>query len=136
MADSLTKSQRLICMSHNKSKGTSPELFIRKLISSQRYHYNSHRKDLPGCPDIVFPKRKKVIFINGCYWHRHTCKKGRSMPATRKKFWQQKFKRTIERDKYNYKALKKLGWKILVIWECQIRKPEKLIDKISDFLTR
>lgn len=136
MADSLTKSQRQICMSHNKSKGTSPELFIRKLISSQRYRYSSHRKDLPGCPDIVFPKRKKVIFINGCFWHRHTCKKGRSMPDTRKKFWQQKFKRTIERDKQNYKALKKLGWKVFVIWECQIKKPEKLIGKISKFLKK
>jgi DNA mismatch endonuclease, patch repair protein len=134
MVDTLLKSQRQICMSHNKSKGTSPELFIRKLISSQRYRYSSHRKDLPGCPDIVFPKRKKVIFINGCFWHRHTCKKGRSMPATRKKFWHQKFKRTIERDKRNKNELKKLGWKILIIWECQIKKPAKITDKIISFL--
>jgi DNA mismatch endonuclease (patch repair protein) len=121
-------------MSHNRSKGTSPELFVRKLISSHNFHYGSHRKDLPGCPDIVFPKRKKVIFINGCFWHRHTCKKGRSMPATRKKFWQQKFKRTIERDKRNKNELKKLGWKILIIWECQIKKPAKITDKIISFL--
>jgi DNA mismatch endonuclease (patch repair protein) len=121
-------------MSHNKGKDTSPELFVRKLISSQKFRCSSHRKDLPGCPDIVFPKRKKVIFINGCFWHRHTCKKGRSIPATRKKFWQQKFKRTIERDKKNKSELKKLGWKVLVVWECQIKKPEKLIGKISKFL--
>jgi DNA mismatch endonuclease (patch repair protein) len=121
-------------MSHNKNKGTSPELFVRKLISSQKFRYSSHRKDLPGCPDIVFPKRKKVIFINGCFWHRHMCKKGRSMPETRKKFWQQKFKRTIERDKRNKNELKKLGWKILIIWECQIKKPAKITDKIISFL--
>jgi len=134
MTDKLTKLQRRICMSHNKGKDTFPELFIRKLIYSLGYRYCLHRKDLPGCPDLVFPKRKKVIFINGCFWHRHTCKKGRSIPVNRKKFWQQKFKRTIERDKCNYKALKKLGWKILVVWECQTKKPEKLINKISKFL--
>lgn len=136
MSDILTPSQRHAVMSRNKSKGTSPELIIRKLISSQKYRYSSYRKDLPGCPDVVFPKRKKVIFINGCFWHRHTCKKGRSMPATRKKFWQQKFKRTIERDKRNKNELKKLGWKILVIWECQIKNPRKVIAKISNFLKR
>ena len=134
MSDILTVSQRHRVMSHNKNKDTSPELFIRKLISSQKIHFCLHRKNLPGCPDIVFPKRKRVIFINGCFWHRHTCKKGRSMPATRKKFWQQKFERTIERDKKNKRELKKLGWKVLVVWECQTKKPEKLINKISKFL--
>jgi len=134
MVDTLTILQRQLCMSHNKGKGTSLELFVRKLVSLQKTRFSLHRKNLPGCPDIVFPKSKKVIFINGCFWHRHTCKKGRSMPATRKKFWQQKFKRTIERDKQNFKTLKKLGWKILVIWECQIKKPEKIINRIKNFL--
>ena len=134
MTDTLTKLQRRICMSHNKGKDTSPEVFIRKFINSLGYRCSLHRKDLPGCPDIVFPRRKKVIFINGCYWHRHNCKKGRSMPETRKKFWQQKFERTIERDKKNKRELKKLGWKVLVIWECQTKRPEKIIDKITSFL--
>ncbi|MBN1391270.1 MAG: DNA mismatch endonuclease Vsr [Sedimentisphaerales bacterium] len=123
-------------MAHNKGKNTSPELFIRQLISSHKIHFVLHKKDLPGCPDIVFPKRKKVIFINGCFWHRHSCKKGRSMPITRKKFWQQKFIRTIERDKKNKRELENLGWKILIIWECQTKKPEKLINKISNFLKK
>lgn len=134
MVDTLTKEQRKSCMSENKDKDTGPELFVRKLISSQKFRYSSHRKDLPGCPDIVFPKRKKIVFVNGCFWHRHTCKKGCSMPTTRKRFWQQKFERTIERDKKNKRELKKLRWKILVVWECQIKKPKKLIDKISKFL--
>lgn len=134
MPDTLTPSQRKLCMSHNKWINTHPEVVVRKLTYPLGYHYRLHRKDLPGCPDIVFPKRKKVIFINGCFWHRHTCKKGRSIPATRKKFWQQKFERTIERDKKNKRELKKLGWKVLVVWECQIKKPEKLINKISKFL--
>lgn len=134
MPDTLTQSQRIFCMSQNKGKDTTPELFVRKLISSQKYRYSLHRKDLPGCPDIVFLKRRKVIFINGCFWHRHSCEKGRSTPATRKKFWQQKFERTIERDKKNKRELKKLGWKVLVIWECQTKKPDKLINKLSKFL--
>lgn len=134
MVDTLTILQRQLCMSHNKGKGTSPELFVRKLISLQKFRFSSHRKDLPGRPDIVFVSRKKVIFINGCFWHRHTCKKGLSMPATRKKIWQGKFSRTIERDKRNKAELKKLGWQILVIWECQIKKPENIANKIRKFL--
>jgi DNA mismatch endonuclease (patch repair protein) len=134
MVDTLTILQRQLCMSHNQGKGTSPELFVRKLVSLQKLRFSLHRKDLPGCPDIVFPKSKKVIFINGCFWHRHSCKKGISMPATRKKFWQEKFKRTIERDKQNKSKLKKLGWQILIIWECQTKRPEKIVSKIKEFL--
>ena len=130
MVDTLTILQRQLCMSHNQGKGTSPELFVRKLVSLQKLRFSLHRKDLPGCPDIVFPKSKKVIFINGCFWHRHSCKKGISMPATRKKFWQEK----IERDKQNKSKLKKLGWQILIIWECQTKRPEKIVSKIKEFL--
>jgi DNA mismatch endonuclease, patch repair protein len=134
MSDVLTPLQRHTVMSHNKGKDTSPELFVRKIVCSLGYRYRLHKKDLQGCPDIVFPKRKKVIFINGCFWHRHSCKKGRSMPVTRKKFWQHKFEGTIKRDKKNKRELKKLGWKVLVIWECQIKKPEKVIYRITNFL--
>ena len=83
---------------------------------------------------MIFPGKKKAIFINGCYWHRHNCKKGRSMPQTRKTFWQSKFKKTILRDKRNLKKLRLLGYKILVVWECQTRKPGKLVERIMAFL--
>jgi len=131
MSDILTPSQRHTVMSHNKGKDTNPEISVRRLIHSLGLRYRLHRRDLPGCPDMVFPGKKKVIFINGCYWHRHNCKKGRSMPETRKKFWQAKFERTVERDKKNYKALKKLGWQVLVLWECQLRDLKKLKKKVS-----
>jgi DNA mismatch endonuclease (patch repair protein) len=134
MSDVLTKSQRYIVMSHNKGKDTGPEVTVRGLVHCLGYRYRLHRRDLPGCPDMVFPSKKKVIFINGCYWHRHNCKKGRSMPATRKRFWQSKFKKTIERDRKNIKILKRLGWKILVVWECQTRDCKKLIGRIEGFL--
>lgn len=123
-------------MSHNKGKDTRPELVVRKIICSLGYRYRLHKKDLPGRPDIVFVSRKKVIFINGCFWHRHSCKKGQSMSETREKFWQEKFRRTIERDKGNKAELKKQGWRILVIWECQIKVPERIANKIRKFLEK
>lgn len=132
--DTLTRSQRKFCMSQNKGKDTSPEISVRRLVYSLGFRYRLHRRDLPGCPDMVFPGKKKVIFINGCYWHRHNCKKGRSMPQTRKNFWQSKFKKTILRDKRNLKKLRLLGYKIIVIWECQIRNSEKLSAKLIKFL--
>ncbi|MBN1805981.1 MAG: DNA mismatch endonuclease Vsr [Sedimentisphaerales bacterium] len=123
-------------MSHNKGKDTTPEVFVRKQIYSLGFRYRLHRKNLPGCPDMVFPGKKKVIFVNGCYWHRHNCKKGRSMPATRKKFWQSKFQKTILRDRRNLRKLRKSGWRVLTVWECQIRDIQKLSVKLSNFLTR
>jgi len=134
MSDTLTRLQRKFCMSQNKGKDTSPEIYVRGLVHCLGYRYRLHRRDLPGCPDMVFPGKKKVIFINGCYWHRHNCKKGRSMPATRKDFWQPKFKKTILRDKRNLKKLRLLGWKILVIWECQMQDAEKLTRRLRAFL--
>ncbi len=132
MSDTLTASQRIFCMSQNKGKDTSPEISVRGLVHSLGYRYRLHRRDLLGCPDMVFPGKKKVIFINGCYWHRHNCKKGRSMPATRENFWQSKFKKTIARDKRNLRKLRKEGWKVLVVWECQVRR----IDGLKPILQR
>ena len=134
MVDILTKSQRYVCMSHNKGKDTKPEIVVRKLISSMGYRYRLHRKDLPGRPDVVFSSRKKVIFINGCYWHRHKCKKGCSTPKTKHSFWQSKFSKTIKRDKTNYQELSHLGWRVLVIWECQLKDIENVKKKIVKFL--
>ncbi len=136
MVDTLTKHQRKFCMFHNKGKDTSPELFVRKIVRSLGYRYRLHKKDLPGRPDLVFAARKKVIFINGCFWHRHSCKKGQSMPGTRAKFWQEKFKRTVERDRRNKAELKKFGWQVLIMWECQIKKSKNIANKIKKFLEK
>jgi DNA mismatch endonuclease (patch repair protein) len=123
-------------MSQNKGKNTSPEISVRRLVYSLGFRYRLHRRDLPGCPDMVFPGKKKVIFINGCYWHRHNCERGRSIPETRKAFWQSKFKKTIERDKKNHKALRKSGWKVLIVWECQTRDMPKFTAILQSFLLR
>ncbi len=134
MPDTLTGEQRKRCMSRNRGKNTSPEIIVRQLIYSLGYRYRLHRKDLPGCPDLVFSARKKVIFINGCYWHRHICKKGLSIPETHQDFWKTKFYRTKQRDKENRKKLKRLRWQILTIWECQIKNVEKLKRIVTEFL--
>ena len=133
MSDNLSTSQRYASMSSNTGKGTQPEMVVRRLVHSLGYRYRLHRRDLPGCPDMTFPRRKKVVFVNGCYWHRHNCKKGRSVPQTRAVFWQTKFERTKQRDKRNRIALKKLGWQVMTIWECQIND-ETLTQMLIDFL--
>ena len=99
------------------------------------YRYRLHRKDLPGNPDIVFTSRKKVIFVNGCFWHGHNCKKA-ALPTTNKRFWEKKLTGNKERDKRNLAKLKTMGWKSLIIWQCKIKKNtlENQINKIKVFL--
>ena len=122
-------------MGRISGKDTKPELIIRKILFSEGYRYRIHRKDLPGNPDIVFPSRKKVIFVNGCFWHGHNCKRA-TLPKTNKSFWQKKLSGNKERDKNNLQRLKTLGWNSLVVWQCQIKKSnlEPLINKIKKYL--
>ena len=126
--------QRSRNMSAIKSKNTKPEIFVRKLLHSMGYRFRLHKKDLPGSPDIVLPKYKTVIFVHGCFWHRHQNCKYASNPKTRIEFWEKKFKENIERDKKTQEKLKNLGWKTKIVWECEIKKQDKLIKKIEDFL--
>ena len=105
-----------------KSKDTKPEIAVRKLLHSLGYRFRLHRKDLPGSPDIVLPKYKTVIFVHGCFWHRHKNCKYATSPKTREEFWENKFKQNVERDKNNFKELKNLNWKVLVLWECEINE--------------
>jgi DNA mismatch endonuclease (patch repair protein) len=134
MADVLTISQRSFNMSQIRSKNTSPEITVRSLVHRMGFRYALHRSDLPGHPDIVLVRHKKIIFVHGCFWHMHHCRYGKVKPATNQKFWQDKRQGNVERDKRNLRKLRNLGWKVLVIWECQTKRPEKLINKISKFL--
>ena len=135
MADIFSKQKRSQIMSNISGKHTKPELIIRKALFAEGYRFRLHRKDLPGKPDIVFPIRKKVIFINGCFWHGHSCKKA-TLPVTNKDFWTNKINKNIERDKKNTKRLTEMGWKYLIIWQCQIKKTnlKTNIDSIKRFL--
>ena len=107
-------------MSAIKSKNTKPEIEVRRLLHSMGYRFRLHRKDLPGSPDIVLPKYKTVIFVHGCFWHRHENCKYASTPKTRQEFWEAKFRENINRDKLNQENLSSKGWKIIVVWECEI----------------
>lgn len=121
-------------MARIRGKDSKPELCVRCILHKLGYRFRLHNKQLPGKPDICLPKYKTVIFIHGCYWHRHDCKKGRSFPATNANFWEAKFNGNVERDKRNLSDLEHLGWKTLVIWECEIKEPLHLQKRLQSFL--
>lgn len=112
-------------MSHIKSKNTKPEILVRHFLHAQGFRYRLHCKDLPGKPDIVLPKYKTVIFINGCFWHGHSECKYSSLPATNRDFWQNKISENIERDKATYDKLSTMGWRVLEVWQCQLKPKSK-----------
>ena len=132
--DVLTKKQRSFNMSQIRSKNTSPEITVRSLVHRMGYRYGLHRSDLPGHPDIVLVKYKKIVFVHGCFWHMHRCRFGRVIPATRTNFWQNKRRGNVSRDKRNSQKLKTMGWKILIVWECQMKDAEKLTRRLQAFL--
>ena len=124
--------QRSRNMSAIKSKNTKPEIAVRKLLHSMGYRFRLHRKDLPGSPDIVLPKYKTVIFVHGCFWHRHENCKYASTPKTRKEFWENKFKANLKRDAEVQEKIKNIGWQSVVIWECELKDMKNLKLKIID----
>ncbi|HOD84380.1 MAG TPA: very short patch repair endonuclease [Phycisphaerae bacterium] len=134
MVDVLTSEQRRLCMSRIRGKDTKPEMVVRRLVHGLGHRYRLHCHDLPGCPDIVFRRQRLAIFVHGCFWHRHKCRYGQVMPATRRAFWRAKLEGNRDRDMVNLKKLRKLGYKVLVIWECQTRKPESVLSRIAEFL--
>ena len=124
--------QRSRNMSAIKSKNTKPEIKVRKVLHSMGYRFRLHSKDLPGSPDIVLPKYKTVIFVHGCFWHRHENCKYASNPKTRQEFWNKKFKENIKRDSEIQDKIKNLDWRSVVIWECETKNIENLREKIID----
>ncbi len=122
MADNITTEERSEIMARVKSKGNKPELLVRKYLYHHGYRYRVNVAALPGKPDIVLRKYGAVIFVNGCFWHRHPYCKNTRTPKTNVEFWEQKFRRNADRDKRNYEELEKRGWKVIVVWECQVKK--------------
>jgi DNA mismatch endonuclease (patch repair protein) len=119
-----------------KSGDTTPELIVRRLVHALGYRFRLHRRDLPGQPDLVFPRLGKAIQVHGCFWHRHACEAGQSTPATRPDYWNAKFARNVARDRSNLRRLRRIGWSVLVVWECQTRtaKRDALEARIARFL--
>lgn len=140
MADNLTKEIRSKNMSHIRSTNSKPEEIVRKYLFSKGFRYRKNDKSLPGCPDIVLPKYHTLIFVHGCFWHKHNC--GRFVwPASNTEYWTQKINRNLERDKEDYKKLTETGWKVLAVWECELKKDVRearlmrLIKDINDDYT-
>lgn len=116
------------------SKNTKPEIFVRSLLHRMGFRYRLHRKDLPGKPDIVMAKYSVIINVNGCFWHMHNCKHGKVKPQTNSDYWQKKRVGNRNRDRLNRASLRKIGWRVLDVWECEIKNPPKLEKKLKTFI--
>lgn len=131
--DPLTQAERSKRMSLIRNANTKPEMIVRRLVYRMGYRYRLHVRDLPGNPDLVFRPRKMVIFVHGCFWHQHGCRYYRQ-PRTKRAFWEPKLARNKARDMEVRKYLRRLGWKTLTVWECQLRRVPQLADRIERFL--
>ena len=132
MVDKVSREIRSRTMRHVLGKNTKPELVVRSVLHRMGYRFSLGGKDLPGRPDIVLPKHQTVIFVHGCFWHRHPRCKMASTPSSNTEYWNSKFQRNVERDQEAATMLKKLGWKVLVIWECEIRKElDQVVTKLK-----
>jgi DNA mismatch endonuclease (patch repair protein) len=129
-----TREARSSIMRAVKGRDTAPELVVRRLAHRMGYRFRVCQKDLPGCPDIVFPRLRKVIFVHGCFWHGHDCARGARIPKGNRAYWLRKVAGNAARDKRNLALLADLGWGALVVWECAIRDEGKLKQKVREFL--
>lgn len=130
----MTDEHRSWIMRQIKSRDTTPELIVRKIVFRLGYRYRLHTKDLPCKPDIVFRSKRKIIFINGCFWHGHDCLRGARIPTTNIDYWKRKIQRNIERDKNCYEKIQNQGWRFLVLWECELKETKQLEKRLITFL--
>ena len=133
--DHVTPQVRSQIMRKVKGKNTKPEMAVRRLLHGLGYRYRLHRKDLPGKPDIVFPSLKKVVLVHGCFWHRHPDCRWTTTPKTRKKFWKSKFDANVKRDRKAVYELRRKGWDVLIVWQCQTNEVEALYESLTEFLS-
>lgn len=133
MADRIAHEARSRNMARIRSRDTGPEVRVRSILHRCGFRFRLHQGDLPGNPDIVLPRHHKVIFVHGCFWHSHGCKRG-GVPQSNLGYWLPKLKRTVKRDRSNLKALESLGWKVLTVWECETMEMESLLAKMERFL--
>jgi DNA mismatch endonuclease (patch repair protein) len=133
MADRITAAQRSALMAKIRGKDTRPEMAVRSLLHRAGFRFRLHAKDLPGRPDLVLPKHRAVVFVHGCFWHRHArCRDGRSMPASNRSYWVPKFERNLARDRRVKQALRRRGWRVITVWECQIkRNPGDVLRRVA-----
>lgn len=132
--DILTPAQRSALMSRIGGVNTKPELAVRRALHAQGYRFRLHGRGLPGRPDLVFRRRRVVVFVHGCFWHRHDgCARSR-LPKSRADYWRAKFETNVRRDERNVRALAADGWRVFVAWECEVERDETLLDRLTSFL--
>ena len=136
LVDHVDRAKRSLIMAAVHSKNTSTEMAVRKIVHRLGYRYRLHVDGLPGRPDLVFPKRGKVIFVHGCFWHRHRNCRYATSPKTQRKFWEAKFASNIARDRRNERELKRMNWAIMKVWQCELRQSAKLVRRLNDFLSQ
>jgi DNA mismatch endonuclease (patch repair protein) len=134
MTDHVDIAKRSAIMAAVQSKNSKPEIAVRKLVHGMGYRFRLHGKGLVGHPDLVFAGRRKVVFVHGCFWHRHDLCPKASLPKTRPEFWQQKFDANVSRDERTERALIGDGWKVLTVWQCELKDTEKLARRLNEFL--
>ena len=134
MADNVTPRVRSRIMAQIKSKGMKPEMQVRRLLHGMGYRYRLHRTDLPGRPDLVFPARRKVVFVNGCFWHFHSDCPSVRIPASNREYWVEKLERNRARDERNLDLLEEIGWAVMTVWECQLRDMASTSERLVAFL--
>ena len=133
--DVFTPEQRSAVMRQVKSKDTAPEKLVRSIVHRLGRRFRLHGADLPGKPDLVFPRSNQVIFVHGCFWHGHDCPAGLNRPRSNSEYWTAKLDRNARRDRRNQTELRRLGWRVMVVWECETRDPERLAKRLSRFLS-
>lgn len=131
--DTFSPSQRSEIMRRVRSKDTKPELMVRRLVHRLGFRYRLHSERLPGRPDLVFPSRRKVIFVHGCFWHKHSCPAA-ILPKSNRRYWEAKQARNAKRDRRDKRSLRQAGWKVLVVWECERSNVERMQKRLSRFL--
>jgi DNA mismatch endonuclease (patch repair protein) len=134
MADVLTPQQRSFNMSRIRSRDTRPEMVVRSIVHGMGFRYRLHKKDLPGKPDLVLVRHRKIIDVHGCFFHMHDCRYGNVSPETNAEFWLAKRQSNVNRDRRNIESLKKGGWQVLVVWECETKNQVNLRKAIAEFL--
>ncbi len=131
--DTFTRDERSAIMRRVHGRDTTPEMLVRSLVHRMGLRFSAHRGDLPGKPDLVFPCRAKVIFVHGCFWHGHHCRSGQNRPASNRAYWIPKLDRNMARDAANRRRLRRLGWGVLTIWECELKNEARLGARIARF---
>jgi DNA mismatch endonuclease, patch repair protein len=135
MADVLTPAQRSFNMSRIRYRDTKPEVLVRSIVHGMGYRYSLHKKGLPGKPDLVLVRHAKIINVHGCFFHMHACKYGRVVPATNAEFWMTKRLGNVQRDRRTVRSLRKCGWKVMTVWECETKNIRALTKRIERFLS-